>query len=211
MSDAFEGFPPEAFRFFTDLADHNDREWFTEHKHVYEAACRDPMKRLVAELATHPDEAKLSRINRDMRFQPNRPPYKTYIAAGFDGSYVSLSAEGVFVASGIYAPEPPMLKRYREAVVDDRKGRGLASVLATLRRKGFEIGTHEETKRVPRGFDPGHPRADLLRMKGIYAARTFAPAAWRSAGKAYGQLRKAVADLAPMRGWIRENVGAHGR
>src|SRR3954471_8040965 len=134
MSDeTFEGFPPEAFRFLADLADHNDRDWFAEHKAVYESACRDPMKRLLGELATHPAEAKLSRINRDLRFQPDRPPYKTYIAGGFDGSYVSLSAEGVYVAAGVYQPEPPALKRYRDAVVAEATGRTLAAILTTLR------------------------------------------------------------------------------
>src|SRR2546423_545596 len=122
----FEGFRPAAFEFFERLADHNDREWFAEHKGVYESACRDPMKQLLAELATHPKDAKLPRITRDLRSQPNAPPYRTYIAAGFDGNYLSLSAAGVYVAAGIYKPEGPALKRFRDAVDEDDTGRPLA-------------------------------------------------------------------------------------
>src|SRR5438552_3702023 len=104
-ADGFSGFPPEAFAFFAQLAKHNDREWFQEHKETYETICRDPMKGMLLALGTNPAKAKLSRINRDLRFTKDKSPYKTYIAAGFDGNYVSLSASGVYVAAGIYDPQ----------------------------------------------------------------------------------------------------------
>ena len=37
-TDGFPGFAPAAFGFFTQLAKHNDREWFQEHKETYEAS-----------------------------------------------------------------------------------------------------------------------------------------------------------------------------
>ena len=35
------------------------------------------------------------------------------------------------------------------------------------RLKGVNIGG-DQTKRVPRGYDAGHPRAELLKYKGLY-------------------------------------------
>ena len=161
---------------------------------------------MLAALGTNPAKARISRINRDLRFTADKSPYKTYIAAGFDGNYLSLSASGVFIAAGSYNPDAASLQRYRDAVDDDERGRAIARALAGLRRKGFEVNAHESLKRVPRGYDPEHPRADLLRMKGVYAGRSFAPSAWKAPGKALKELRKAVSDLAPLREWVRENV-----
>lgn len=49
-AEQFSGFPKEAFDFFEQLARHNDRDWFHANQDVYERACREPMKQLVAEL-----------------------------------------------------------------------------------------------------------------------------------------------------------------
>lgn len=96
----FDGFPGEAFEFFEQLAQHNNRDWFLAHRDVYERACREPMKQLVAELGANPATTKLTRINRDLRFSRDKSPYRTHIAAGVSGNYFSLSAEGLFVGTG---------------------------------------------------------------------------------------------------------------
>jgi len=48
------------------------------------------MEALVAELEPRFGKAKISRINRDVRFSRDRAPYKTYIAAGVGGNYIAL-------------------------------------------------------------------------------------------------------------------------
>ena len=53
------------------------------------------------------------------------------------------------------------------SVADDRRGGALASLLRRLARGGFTVGSHDALQRVPRGFDPEHPRADLLQRKGL--------------------------------------------
>jgi hypothetical protein len=40
-------------------------------------------------------------------------------------------------------------------------------------KRGYEVGG-EHYKRVPRGFDPKQPNADLLRYAGLYAGVGFA-------------------------------------
>src|SRR5215211_4026313 len=93
-AEPFTGFPLEGIEFFRELSAHNTREWFLAHKDVYERACRAPMQALAAALEPRWGAARISRINRDVRFARGRPPYKTYIAAGVGGRYISLSPEG---------------------------------------------------------------------------------------------------------------------
>ena len=125
IAGRFNGFPQEAFEFFEQLAVHNNRDWFHAHQEVYERACRDPMKQLVAELGANPASTKISRINRDVRFSRDTLPYRTYIAAGVSGNYISLSPAGLYVGAGIYKPEPAALERFRSAIDNDESGRQL--------------------------------------------------------------------------------------
>ena len=208
QDESFRGFPAEAFTFFEQLARHNDRDWFQGHKEVYERACREPMKQLVADLGGGPDNSKISRINRDLRFARDKKPYRTYIGAGVHGSYISISSAGVFVGGGLYRPEGPALERYRVAVDDDVSGRALQRIITTLRQKRYLVAAHETLKGAPRGFAPDHPRVELLRMKGIYGGRMFPPAGWLSTPAALGRIRRVVTDVRPLVDWIRTHVGA---
>ena len=201
----FSGFSLEAFEFFASLAANNRREWFQDHKSVYERECRGPMKLLVDELAG-PGRAKLSRINRDTRFLRGRPPYRAYIAAGFDGTYVSLSANGVFIGSGLYRPAGGVLRRFREAVDQEDSGRGLATIVTSLVERGYIVDTHERTRGVPRGFRADHPRAELLRMKGLFGGKMFTPSPKLSTRASLEDFRGAIDDLRPLATWIREQV-----
>ena len=119
----FSGFPQEAFDFFEHLALYNNRDWFHAHQEVYERACREPKKQLVAELCSNSASTKISRINRDLRFSRDTQPYRTYIAAGVSGNYISLSPAGLYVGTGIYKPEPAALERFRSAIDNDESGR----------------------------------------------------------------------------------------
>jgi len=207
MSDGFGGFPPEAFRFFRDLAKHNNRDWFQAHKHVYEQACREPMKALMAAIDPPFGAGWLSRINNDMRFNRDRAPYKTRIEAGVKGLYVSVGAQGMYVGTGIYKPEPATLRKLRQAIAADASGRTLQTIVAALRRKGYTVSTHESSANPPRGYDAGHPRVELLKMKDIHAGRMFEPPTLTTP-KALAHVKKVMADLRPFRAWIEEHVSA---
>ena len=39
MAARFAGFPRESLEFFSQIAAHNNRDWFLAHKDVYERAC----------------------------------------------------------------------------------------------------------------------------------------------------------------------------
>jgi uncharacterized protein (TIGR02453 family) len=208
MSTPFAGFPSEAIGFLKGLEKHNNRDWFQAHKDVYESACREPMKSLVAELAPRFGTSKIMRINRDMRFVQDRAPYRTHIAAGVGGHYISLSKQGLYVGTGIYKPDSASLERFRNAVDADKSGRVLAALVAALRRKGYQVETHERVARAPRGYSADHPRIDLIRMKDIFAGKLFKPAPWLATRKALDRIARVMVDTKPLKDWLAEHVGA---
>jgi uncharacterized protein (TIGR02453 family) len=201
MSDEFRGFPREAFTFWNGLEKNNHREWFQAHKDAYERAVRQPMQALIAELTPLYGPGKLSRINKDMRFAKDRP-YKDYLATGVGGCYISFSKQGLWVGTGMYKPEPDALRKLRDAIADDTAGRELTRILASLGRKGFEVDTHARLASPPRGFDPNHPRVDLLRMKDIYVGKLFGPAEVASP-LVLDQVVRAIREVEPFRQWLR--------
>jgi uncharacterized protein (TIGR02453 family) len=201
MADAFAGFPREATEFFRELAHNNNRDWFQAHKDVYEQSCREPLKALVTELDPV-GTPQISRINRDMRFSRDGAPYKTHIAAGVLGTYINLSAEGLYVGTGMYRPEPAVLQKFRAAIDADKSGRELAKVVSTIRRKGYMVGTHESVNSAPRGYGADHPRIELLRMKDIHAGKTIEPGAVLASRKAVAAVKKVMDDVRPLAEWI---------
>jgi uncharacterized protein (TIGR02453 family) len=195
--DRFEGFADRSARFFRELAKNQRRDWFEMHRDEYADGWLGPMKALLAEVRERIDglfphhplaEPKVFRIHRDVRFSKDKSPYKTHIGGfiGIDGGgrgpgavaplYVHVGAGERFVCAGHYMMDGPQLARFRAAVLDERRGGSLAKSLATLARAGFTTGSHEELKKVPRGVDPQHPRADLLRRKGLIVAYPALPA-----------------------------------
>src|SRR5205814_1487350 len=81
--------------------------------------------------------------------------------------YVHVGEREVFAAAGQYMMDATQLANFRAAIVDERRGRELAGLLAKLTRAGFVAGSHDVLQRVPHGCDPDHPRADLLKRKGL--------------------------------------------
>ncbi|MGC4090210.1 MAG: DUF2461 family protein [Polyangiaceae bacterium] len=63
--------------------------------------------------------------------------------------------------------DPRSMAGFRNAVADDKRGKELLKILRALEKKGFEVHSYDSYKRVPKGFDPEHPRADYLKRKGL--------------------------------------------
>ena len=187
MASRFAGFPPEMMKFFRDLDRNNNREWFQDHKSVYEEKVKAPMTELVervnAELAKfapdHINEPKkaIYRIYRDTRFSKDKTPYKTHVGAIFPrrglekhscGSYYfHVSPKEFLIAGGAYMPGKDELFTLRTHLAgragECRKLAGakkLRSLMGELRG--------EQLARTPKGFPSDHPDAGLLRNKQWY-------------------------------------------
>ena len=184
MSLGFGGFPPEAMPFFRALKKHNTREWFQPRKEIYEEKVRGPMLELVCALMRRladfaPDHVgdpnkAIYRIYRDTRFSKNKTPYKTHIAAVFPrwdlekhsgaGYYFSVSPEEIEVGGGVYMPPPEGLRAIRSHLAENYK-EFHRTVAAPVVQRFFGAVYGDRLTRVPKGFPPDHPAADLLRLK----------------------------------------------
>lgn len=207
---AFRGFPPEALEFWEGLEADNSKSYWTAHKDLYESAVRGPMEALL-EASSDLGSFRVFRPYRDVRFSKDKSPYKTAMGAVTESEggtlyYVQLSAQGLYAASGYYHLAPDQLERYREAVAGD-SGAELEPVVGALERAGYELGAAETLKTVPRGYPKDHPRAGLLRHKGLIAGRAFPLARWLHTKSAIDRVRKVWADAAPLAAWLDRHVG----
>lgn len=190
---SFAGFPKEGVSWFQSLALTQTREWFQQNRAAYDTLWAEPMAALLEALRAplqkvygrRIGEAKVFRIHRDVRFSKDKTPYKTSLAgmlrfegfAAMEGPaplYLSLGLQD-FVGFGFYFLEPAALKRYRAAVLDEKKGKALGALVAGAQRAGLQVDAMETLKRVPPGVDPQHPRAELLKKKGLGLGREDLP------------------------------------
>src|SRR5580658_409476 len=185
MKATFPGFPKEGMAFLRALKKHNDREWFTPRKPTFEATIRQPMIELVS--AIHREMLRFApayvgepakcvyRIYRDTRFSKDKTPYKTYASAlflrhGFDkyagcaAYYFAVSPENIEVAGGLYTPDRDVLLAVRQHIAENHKQFRATFGGAKVRKLLGEL-QGESLSRVPKGFDPEHPAADLIRRK----------------------------------------------
>jgi uncharacterized protein (TIGR02453 family) len=204
---AFRGWPIEAVEFYEGLEADNSKVYWTERKGVYDRKVKAPMEELLAELAEEFGAGKLFRPYRDVRFSADKLPYKTNCAAMIGSGYVSFSADGLSVGSGLYMPDPAALARYRAAVDDKKSGAELAGVVAALHEGGYDTMAHEVLKTAPRGYPKDHPRIELLRHKGIAMMKTWPVGAWLGTAKAKDRVVTALRAGAPLRQWLARNVG----
>ena len=208
----FSGFAPAALEFYEQLQIHNTRAWWSEHKSTYEQQLRDPMRALLDALADEFGDARIFRPNRDVRFSKDKSPYKEHIGAIVQiedavGYYVQVSAQGLMVAGGWYAPIGPQLARFR-AAVDSPAVAPLEEGLARLRRARppFVIdGAPLKTR--PRGIPADHPRIELLRFTQLTARREYGTPSWLDSPKVLEVVRKDWRAMAPVIEWLADHVG----
>jgi uncharacterized protein (TIGR02453 family) len=203
----FRGWPAEALEFYEGLEADNSKSYWLAHKSTYDDLVRAPMVELLAELEPEFGPARIYRPFRDVRFSKDKSPYKTQIAAVFErGGYVKLSAEGLGAGAGRYRFSPDQLKRYRDAVADDRRGGALAALLDQLRADGVDVSSHDVLARVPAGYPKDSPRADLLRYKDLVAWRDWPVAAWLGTPKAKDRLEEFFRTCTPLTDWLAAHV-----
>lgn len=204
---AFRGWPAEALEFFEGLEADNSKTYWQGNKNVYDNIVRAPMESLLEELAPEWGEGKLFRPYRDIRFSPDKSPYKTHIGAVVGDGYVQLSATGLAVGSGMYEMAPDQLQRYRAAVSEDRSGKKLADIVATARAAKLDVAGHGVLKTAPRGYPKDHPRIELLRYKGLIMWRQWQPAAWLETRRAKDRIVEFLQLSKPLNRWLHKYVG----
>ena len=134
--EKFAGFTKETFNFFAGLKENNYKPWFEEHKTVYEQEVLQPLKALALAMAPamysidsqmnfQPNKV-VSRIYRDIRFSPDKSPYKTNMWItfqrivpnweNFPGFYMEINDEGYQYGMGLYMAKKNVMDGYREKI-----------------------------------------------------------------------------------------------
>ncbi len=222
----FTGFDKAAMQFWHELAAEMNREWFAAHKPRYEALWVAPMTALLGEVARELapayrplklGEPKVLRIHRDVRFSRDKTPYKTHIGAaitvagktvgegGNAAMYLHFGLEEEFVGVGCYRFDAGKLAAWRKAVAG-KPGEALAPLVARLRKAGYEVGGHDDYKKVPTGFTADHPRAEFLKMKGLTAGCGEIPRGLIHKPGFAGWLVKHGKAMAPLVIWLHRHV-----
>ncbi len=160
----------ELLGFLTELSRHNNREWFYENKSRYDvlrATFINDVERLVALLAARDPELQglqakdcIYRIYRDIRFSPDKTPYKTYFSAYMArggkkspraGYYLHIEPGNIAVSGGIWCPEPRLIKALRHAIYDNLdEWRSIVEAPSFIKEYPLFVG--ETLKMVPRDF-----------------------------------------------------------
>lgn len=190
---SFSGFPQDGINFLKELAENNERGWFEANKNRYQDNVLHPATEFITAVGEKlqtivPNirydtrtngSGSLMRIYRDTRFSKDKTPYKTNISAmWWEGAGkktaspafgFQMDATGMGLMAGMFGFDKEQLAQYRETVNDVTQGNILAQIINDLTADGTYEVLGEKYKKVPRGFDPEHPHAELLKFKGLYA------------------------------------------
>ena len=186
---------PETLQFLVALKQNNHRDWFHAHKSDYEKARQnfEYFTRILLENLQSFDETLqnieikqcLFRIYRDVRFSPNKEPYKTHFGAyfaknsgknsDFAGYYFHLDPEESFFGGGIYMPLPEYLRIIRKEIyyqIDEFK-----AIIDAPSFKKYYLGIDpiEKLKKAPADFSKDFPDIELLKNKHFFASHYYNP------------------------------------
>src|SRR4051794_19919481 len=174
LAVAFSGFAPELIDFLQQLRLNNNREWFQAHHDVYQTCYVDAAREFVvdmgprlAELGDHIHaepkvRGSIFAINRDIRFSPDKTPYKTHLDLWFwqgdgpsrerPGYFMRVDPEQLTLGAGMHLFNDAALGAYRAALQDPARAQTLGEAIASLNDE-YTLGG-QTLKRVPQGF-PG--------------------------------------------------------
>lgn len=182
--------PPGFHPLLDELAAHQSRAWFHENRERLRETCERPMLAVLQAVAdalearSTPldlDSPKLFRLARDVRFSPDKRPYKEHIAgtiplasSGKEGAleapaalYLQVGVQTSMAGGGIYHFSPDLLTAWRSRLQEEPAASAFVETVRDLQTKGFQIAGPPPLKRAPKGVDPDHPHIDLLRLKGL--------------------------------------------
>lgn len=170
--------------FLNELANNNNREWFHAHRDMYLAAKKEvetlvnaianPLVELDPEIAGFTDpKIAMFRIFRDIRFSPNKIPYKDHFGIFFakggrkvhsPGYYIHIQPEMSFACGGLWLPEPDKLKAIRQEIIYNTDT--LSDIINENNfKKYFSLDDDMMLTRIPAGYPKDFPYPEYLRTK----------------------------------------------
>ena len=179
--------------FLAALQQNNNKPWFDENRNWYKAAQAD-FNQLITDMIeilsdTEPKFSGLTakectyRIFRDLRFSPDKTPYKTHFSANIApggknspkcGFYIQFEPHNLSMCGGgLWIEDKNILKAVRDElciVPED-----LLEIIETEEFKHYfgELWDYQKLKKVPTGYDANFAHAELLKYKHFIASSTI--------------------------------------
>jgi uncharacterized protein (TIGR02453 family) len=179
------------FDFLKDIKKNNDRDWFLANRSRYDEARKDfddYVQAIIDELVKFDPILKglevkscTYRINRDIRFSPDKTIYKTHLGAyivrggkkngdRYAGYYFHVEPGNSMIAGGAWFPSAEWLSGIREKISEE--GDKLLKILNDKEFKEmFGELDGEKLKSAPKGYPKDHPYIELLKYKGMGVVR----------------------------------------
>lgn len=209
--------------FLTGLIHHNNREWFAEHRPQYDEAWalfNHLIEDLIQEMSTFDSSiAHLEpkdctyRIYRDLRFSPDKTPYKGHFAAYinaegkkayYGGYYIQIEPRQLVVASGVWWLPTKEMHALRHAIVDQMETFSAIVEAPEFKRICPEIGM-ERYKRIPSGYPKDFPHPEYLLCKN-YTCACYLPAESLLQTNCVQDIADKFKCMKPFNDFLRENI-----
>lgn len=184
--------PKTTFDFLKAIKKNNNRDWFEKNKEKYLLAKENweqVLDEVVAGISKFDKRfADLKgkncayRIYRDVRFSPDKTPYKSHLGASINafgkksmnaGYYIHVEPGSCFIAGGMWMPPGDLLKKVRQEI--DYNGKELHKILnnKTFKKYYGSLETEYSLKTNPKGYDKDHPDIELLRLTSFIVSHPF--------------------------------------
>jgi uncharacterized protein (TIGR02453 family) len=183
------------FDFLLDLEQNNNRDWFQQNKKRYDVVLKNVQEFVnqtiagisVFDASVSGQNAKdcIFRIYRDIRFSHDKTPYKTHFGAfitpngkksGNSGYYIHIQNNASFVVGGLWAPEPPVLKRIREEIYYAPE-----ELVGIVENKTFKstfgkLTEEDSLKKPPKNYPADFEHINLLKYRHFCAEKAVSNA-----------------------------------
>lgn len=178
--------------FLKAIKKNNNKEWFDKNKLRYLAA-KENIENFIADVLKHIVafdkryaglEAKKCtyRIYRDVRFSPNKTPYKSNLGASINiggkkvqnaGYYIHIEPGNSFIAGGIWMPPADQLKKIRQEI--DYNAKDFRKILNNKTYKKYygDLDKEYTLKTTPKGYSKEHPEIEFLKLTSYIAWHPF--------------------------------------
>ena len=178
---------PSTLKFLEHLALNNHKDWFHEHRELYDVAkweFLDLIEKLTEKisdfdpLVTDLDPKKaMFRINRDIRFSKNKSPYKPNFWAviakwwrksPYAAYYIHIHpGNNSFIGGWLYRPDKDVIAVVRDNIAKHHKR--FTNIISEKHFVDtFERPLGQSLMRPPKGSEKDHPAIDWIKMKDWY-------------------------------------------
>ncbi len=184
--------PASIFDFLAQLERNNNRDWFKANKSVYDGIMAfldgfiiELIERISAfdpSVRRETPKTSMFRIYRDLRFSPDKTPYKIhfgiYIAPGgksspHAGYYLHLQPGASEFAGGLWCPQADILQKIRQEIYyEPEKLDAIVRTPAFTKYFGSLLET-QKLKRPPKDYPADFQYVDYLKYKHFIGSRSY--------------------------------------